>query len=281
MSRQPVIVDPVLRSAGMRRPGINHIGRRWLLRAPDGTHELGQRTEPGDTGWFRIRNETPTGNARIELFDEIGMDITAGEFIAELNGITAPGIDVNINSPGGSVWDGFAIYNALIMHPAQITTNIIGVAASAASIIAMAGDEVVGFRPSQLMIHRAGSGACVFGNADDMRAGAAEVLTMATSLDQVDNQIVALYATQAGTDPQIWHDYVWAETWFDPDTALAAGLIDRIYGEDADTTTTDSPASGQEAAPIDTAEADQFRANVRSTIVRARSRQLLGGGKRL
>lgn len=280
MRRQPVIIDPVLRAAGARRPGINHIGRRWLLRAPDGTHELGQRTEPGDSGWFRIRNDVdlPDQNARIDLYDEIGMDVTAGDFCRELNQVTAPGIDLYINSPGGSAWDGFTIYNSLVAHPASVTVHVMGVAASAASIVAMAGDEIVMYRPSQMMVHRAGSGACVFGNADDMREGSAEVLTMATSLDQVDNQIVALYATQAGSTEQVWHDYVWAETWFDPETALASGLITRINGDDD--TTTDPPASGQEA-PIDTAEADQFRANVRSTIVRARSRQLLEGGKRL
>lgn len=271
MKREPVIVNPVMRAAGMRRPGINHIGRRWLLRAPDGTRELGERTEPGDAGWFRIRNEAPTENARIDLFDEIGYDITAGDFCRELNQITAPGIDVYINSPGGSAWDGFTIYNSLVMHPAPVTVYVVGVAASAASIIAMAGDDVVMCRPSQMMIHRAGSGACVFGNSDDMRAGAAEVETMAVSLDQVDSQIVDLYAKQAGTDPQIWHDYVWNETWFDPDSALASGLINRIYGEDGDDVVTVSPTPGVDGATNHAARSHNDR---RSQIIRARARQL-------
>lgn len=266
MKRQPFIIDPAIKATGMRRPGINHIGRRWLLRAPDGTRELGSRTEPGDAGWFRIRNEMPEENARVDLYDEIGWDVTAGDFVRELNTINAPGIDLYINSPGGSAWDGFAIYNALVMHPAPVTAYVVGVAASAASIIAMAGDEIVMCRPSQMMIHRAGSGACVFGNADDMRAGAAEVLTLGTSLDQVDNQIVDLYAAQAGTDPQIWHDYVWAETWFDPDTALGAGLINRIYGDDEV-----SPAAG---APAATDIVDRSHRDRRSQTIRARARQL-------
>jgi ATP-dependent protease ClpP protease subunit len=264
-TRNPIIVDPAIRSAGSRRPGINHIGRRWLLRAPDGTRELGQRIEPGDSGWYRIRNEAPDERARIDLFDEIGWDVTAGEFIAELNAINAPAIDLHVNSPGGSAWDGFAIYNSLVAHPAPVTVHVIGVAASAASIVAMAGDEVVAYRPSQMMIHRAGSGACVFGNADDMRAGAAEVQNMATSLDQIDNQIVDLYATKAGTDPQVWHDYVWAETWFDPDTALAAGLVDRIAGDEQD-----SPAPGVDGVS-NSAGTHRDR---RSHIIRARARQL-------
>jgi ATP-dependent protease ClpP protease subunit len=268
--RNPIIVDPVLLPAGsVRRPGINHIGRRWLLRAPDGTRELGRRSEPGDDGWYRIRNEAPDQNARVDLFDEIGYDVTAGDFIRELNAIDAPGIDLHINSPGGSAWDGFAIYNALVAHPAPVTAHIIGVAASAASIIAMAGDEVVAYRPSQMMIHRAGSGACVFGNADDMREGSAEVLTMATSLDQIDTQLVDLYARKAGTDPALWHEAVWAETWYGPDEALAAGLVDRIAGDDQDT-----PAPGSGAS--NSTEAHLAR---RSHIVRARARQLHLGGE--
>jgi ATP-dependent protease ClpP protease subunit len=270
--RNPVIVDPVLRAAGQRRPGINHVGARWLLRAPDGTRELGHRTEPGDSGWYRIRNEVSDQRARVDLFDEIGWDVTAGEFIADLNAIDAAGIDLHINSPGGSAWDGFAIYNALIAHPASVSVHVIGIAASAASIVAMAGDEVIMYRPSQMMIHRAGTGACVFGNADDMRAGSAEVLTMATSLDQIDNQIVNLYANKAGTDPQAWHDAVWAETWYDPDSALAAGLADRINGDDGQAgAPTDSPAPGTGA----TARAQDAPG---AHIVRARARRVLEGG---
>lgn len=265
--RNPVIVNPVLGPAGSRRPGINHVGRRWLLRAPDGTRQLGQRIEPGDSGWYRIRNEAPDQRARVDLFDEIGWDVTAGEFVAELNAIDAPAIDLHVNSPGGSAWDGFAIYNALVAHPASVSVHVIGVAASAASIVAMAGDEVVMYRPSQMMIHRAGTGMCVFGNADDMRAGMGEMQSAATSLDQIDNQIVALYAGKAGTDPQAWHDAVWAETWYGPDEALAAGLADRINGDES----ADSPAPG----PGATVRAQNAPG---AHIIRARARRVLEGG---
>lgn len=269
--RNPIIVNPVGRAIGARRPGINHVGRRWLLRAPDGTRELGQRTEPGQTGWYRIRNETPDQPARIDLFDEIGWDVTAGEFVAELNAINASTIDLHINSPGGSAWDGFAIYNALVMHPAVVTAHVIGVAASAASIVAMAGDELVMYRPSQMMIHRAGSGACVFGNADDMRAAAAEVLAMATGLDQIDAQIVDLYTSKSGTDRALWQERVWAETWFDPDSALAAGLIDRIAGDEPATPATEptpEPGVGNHEARRRHLRSEQIRADARRALER-------------
>lgn len=265
MRRNPIIVDRVGMRPGARRPGINHVGQRWLLRAPDGTRELGRRTEPGDSGWYRISLQADDDRARVDLFDEIGWDVTAGQFVAELNAIDAPAIDLHINSPGGSAWDGFTIYNELVTHPALVTVHVVGVAASAASIVAMAGDDVVMYRPSQMMIHRAGSGACVFGNADDLRAGAAEVETEAISLDQIDNQIVDLYARKAGTDPALWHDAVWAETWYGPDEALAAGLVDRINGDD-----TESPAPGATGART----IDGSHRALRSHLVRARARQL-------
>lgn len=273
--REPIIVDRVGMPPGARRPGINHVGQRWLLRAPDGTRELGRRTEPGDSGWYRIRNEAPDQPARIDLFDEIGWDVTAGQFVAELNAIVAPTIDLHINSPGGSAWDGFTIYNELVAHPAAVTVHVVGVAASAASIVAMAGNDVVMYRPSQMMIHRAGSGACVFGNADDMRAGAAEVTTMGTSLDQVDNQIVDLYAAKAGTDRQLWQDRVWAETWFGPDEALEAGLIDRINGDDTDTPTPGPGAANSAESPA----SRRFRRHARSEAIKARAQTLPVGGK--
>src|SRR5258706_438401 len=82
--------------------------------------------------------------AEIFIYDEIGgsFGVAADEFVQDLQKIKADNITVRINSPGGAVFDAIAIYNALIQHPANVTTRVDALAASAASIVAMAGDTV-------------------------------------------------------------------------------------------------------------------------------------------
>jgi hypothetical protein len=125
-------------------------------------------------------------------------------FAEDLQAIDRSPINVRINSPGGSVFDAIAIYNALNHHPARSVTYVDGLAASAASVIAMAGDEIVMMPGSQMMIHDAS--AVHDGNAADMAK-------MGTFLDRQSNNIADLYRMRAGGDIAEWRDLMLAETW--------------------------------------------------------------------
>jgi ATP-dependent protease ClpP protease subunit len=164
--------------------------------------------------------------AEVMLYDEIGpWGITATQFCSQLAAITAPTINLRINSPGGDVFDGYAMYNALLAHPATINTKIEGLAASAASYVALAGDTVEMAETSLMMIHRAWGLA--IGNTNDMQA-------MAGTLDKIDNQIAAVYAKKSGKPAPDMLALMDAETWLDPSEAKALGLIDSVADPDSE-----------------------------------------------
>ena len=103
--------------------------------------------------WFSFKAKAETG-VEISILDEIGMwGVSAKEFIAELKQYAGQAITLTINSPGGSVFDALAIYNALRNSGGEVTTKVMGVAASAASLIFMAGDKRVMPENTFLMIH--------------------------------------------------------------------------------------------------------------------------------
>ncbi|MGW3144845.1 head maturation protease, ClpP-related [Streptomyces sp. NPDC001177] len=168
--------------------------------------------------WYRITNAADD-EAEVMLYDEVGgwLGATADEFIADLKGVTAKSLRVRVNSPGGSVFEGIAIANALRSHPAQVTVQVDGIAASIASVIAMAGDRVEMAPNTMLMIHDA-SGLCM-GNASDMEE-------MAELLDLISDNIADAYAAKAGGTRDEWRDLMRAETWFLPEDAVKAGLAD-------------------------------------------------------
>lgn len=169
--------------------------------------------------WYSIRNATAADEAEVMLYDEIGgwYGATADQFIADLRGVTAPNLRVRINSPGGSVYEGIAIANALRSHPGNVIVQVDSVAASIASVIAMAGDRVEMAPNSMLMIHEA-SGVCL-GNAADMEE-------MAQLLALVSDNIADAYAAKAGGTREQWREAMQAETWYLPDAAVEAGLAD-------------------------------------------------------
>lgn len=168
--------------------------------------------------WYRITNQADD-EAEVMLYDEVGgwFGATADEFIADLKGVTAKNLRVRVNSPGGSVFEGIAIANALRAHPANVTVQVDGIAASIASVIAMAGDRVEMAPNTMMMIHDA-SGLCM-GNASDMEE-------MAELLDLISDNIADAYAAKAGGTRDEWRDLMRAETWFLPDDAVKAGLAD-------------------------------------------------------
>ena len=170
---------------------------------------LGTRSAPSPRA-RRCRSMTrsaPSASPRKSFLDEIGA-------LPDEQRIT-----LRINSPGGSVFDAVAIHNALKRHPAGVTVWIDGIAASAASYIAMAGDEVVMPANAFLMIHD--PSGMVLGTADDMRA-------MAEALDKIKTSLVAGYAAKSGgTDADI-AELMRKETWFDAEEAVALGFVDRV-----------------------------------------------------
>jgi ATP-dependent protease ClpP protease subunit len=245
--------------------------RRLALALPQRT----DRTREA-RAWYKI-NADDAERAIVALDGEIGWDVMSSDFARELNAITAPAIDLQINSPGGSVWDGYAIYNALNLHPATITAHVVGVAASAASFIAMAADEVVAYRPSEMMIHDAAAYVDVWAvaNPADLSRLVTELDELRVSLDQTSDEIAAIYARKAGGTTDAWRAAMTATTWYTPDAALTAGLVDRINGDDqAAEPAADSPASGQEA----TDRVRRFAALARGNYVRAKAPAALRKG---
>ncbi|MFD6035732.1 head maturation protease, ClpP-related [Streptomyces griseoincarnatus] len=169
--------------------------------------------------WFSIKNIT-TDTASMAIYDEIGAwGVTASDFVNELNSVAAKRINLSISSPGGDVFDGLAILNALRQHPATVEVTIDGLAASAASFIAMAGDTIRIAPQAMVMIHDA-SGV-VIGNAEDM-------LDMAGLLDKTSDNIAAVYAQRAGGTVEDWRAAMKAETWYSDQEAVDAGLADEI-----------------------------------------------------
>lgn len=196
--------------------------------------------------WFRIQNAT-SDVATIHLYDMIGDDgwgggITASDFVNELAHVSAPRLVVNVNSEGGEVFDGIAIYEALKQHPAHVTVNVQSLAASAASFITMAGDRIEIARNARMMIHDAAmGGAYAAGNAADMREFIKSVEQMADLLDDMSLNIADIYAQRAGGTKEEWRARMQAETWYDADAAVSAGLADGVIGEPETSEPTPAP----------------------------------------
>jgi len=168
--------------------------------------------------WYTIRARA--SGAEVLIYDEIGAyGVSAKGFLAELGALPddAP-IDLRLNSPGGSVFDAVAIYNALTRHAGTITVWIDGIAASAASYIAMAGDEIVMPENAFLMIHD--PSGIVMGTAADMR-------DMAGTLDKIAASMTRGYAAKSGKPEAQIAALMASETWFDATDALDLGLATR------------------------------------------------------
>lgn len=171
--------------------------------------------------WYKVTAVAGARKATVHIYDAIGgwFGVDAQQMVSEINALDVDDIEVHINSPGGSAFDGIAIRNTLRQHEAKVTTVVDGLAASAASIIALAGDTVVMSGGSQMMIHDA-SGICM-GNASDMR-------DVAVVLDKISNSLAEMYAAKAGGTTEDWRETMRAETWYTASEAVAAGLADRV-----------------------------------------------------
>lgn len=197
------------------------------------------------TPCFKLENATGD-RAKLYVYDVIGgWDLDAGEFVQAVHAITAPDIDMHINSPGGFVYDAVAMYEAVKSHASTVTTHVDGLAASAASFLALAGDTVETSKGSRWMIH----------DAQMIALGSPADLREAADLgDAVSDDISAYYADKAGGKPATWRAAMTATTWYSASQAVDAGLADRI---------TDSGKSAPE--------------DMRSQLIRARARVTLKG----
>lgn len=169
--------------------------------------------------WFTAK--AVDGEADISIYDEIGMfGITAKNFADQLNALgKVSHINLSINSPGGSVFDGLAIHNMLKRHKAMVTVRVDGLAASIASVIAMAGDVILMPSNSFLMIHD--PSGVVMGTSRDMR-------TLADALDKIKTGLVAAYAAKSGLERDEIEDIMTAETWLTAQDAVDMGFADSI-----------------------------------------------------
>jgi ATP-dependent Clp endopeptidase proteolytic subunit ClpP len=176
--------------------------------------------------WYTINAKAD--KAEIWIYEMIGEDfwtgggVTAKSFQKELSGIKASQIDLHINSPGGVVFDGVTIYNLIKQHPATVTTYIDGLAASIASVIALAGDKVIMAANALYMVHN--PTGLAMGTANDMRS-------LADVLDKIAGTMVGTYVSKTGQSEADIKAMLDAETWMTADEALEYGFIDEISEE--------------------------------------------------
>lgn len=173
-------------------------------------------------GFFKA--EQSADEATIYLYDAIVSDafwggVSAIDFVKELAGITAPVIHLRINCPGGDVFAARAMEQAVREHPSQIIAHVDGYAASAASYLALAADEVQIAEGGFVMIHKAWTIA--FGNANDL-------MDTAALLEKVDASLVATYVKETGQDAAQIEEWMAAETWFTAQEAVDNGFADKI-----------------------------------------------------
>lgn len=218
-------------------PFIELVAQRRPPTAPPG-----MQAPENAKDWFRIENSADDEDSTdVYVYQSIGgwFGMWAEDFISELKQVSTSKINLRLNSPGGSVFDGIAIANAIRSHPASVTVYVDSLAASIASVIALAGDRVVMMPQSQFMVHNA-SGAC-YGDATEMTK-------MADLLDKQSRNIAEAYAQHTGGSLADWQQYMADETWFTAEEALAVGLADEVMPmrpktEDADTDAEPEPAS--------------------------------------
>ena len=175
---------------------------------------------------FEFKNEAEI--ARLNIYDSIGDDgwgggITALEIQEELNNANGKPLDVHINSYGGEVFEGFAIYNTLKHYSGQKTVVIDGIAASIASVIAMAGDKVVMNKASMMMVHNASSWA--WGNAEEMKK-------VVQALESIDEVIKGVYKDKTNLDMDKLTALMESETFMTAKECVDYGFADELLDEE-------------------------------------------------
>jgi len=216
---------------------------------------------------FNILVTNDTAMPVVYLHDTVGQswsgeDNSSQAWVAALGAITADTIQVRINSLGGDAWDGISIYNTLKDHPATIHVVIDGMAASAASVIAMSGDTITMRTGGQMMIHDASAGC--WGDAAAMRK-------TAEMLDACSDSIAAIYATRAGGTVAEWRARMQEETWLTVEQAIALGLADTedtTEQDPAGTTASNSFAAGSASTPVPGTTPMNMKGDIMSDVLK-------------
>ncbi len=176
--------------------------------------------------WYRIEAKKDR-TAEILIYEQIGKNywddsgVSAKEFVKELNALDVDTITLRINSPGGNVFEGNVIYNALRAHPAEVDVHIDGIAASIASVIAMAGDTINIPENGMIMIHDPSGGT--WGTSADMRK-------TAEALDKIKIGIIAAYRGKTDLENDTLAEMMTEETWMTAEEAVEQGFAD-VVGE--------------------------------------------------
>ncbi|WP_319456876.1 MULTISPECIES: head maturation protease, ClpP-related [unclassified Mycobacterium] len=181
--------------------------------------------------WFKFAAAKADGDkgpkrTTLHIYDTIGADpffggVDVNELVTTIEELDDDAeLDVRINSPGGAAWDGLALANAIMRHPGKTTTNVVGLAASAASVVAMAGDNVVISKYGQMMLHNARFSA--------MWVTVEELAEAAKVGAKLNASIAAFYADRAGGTTDEWARAMKRETWYSADEAKDAGLATEI-----------------------------------------------------
>ncbi|MBS4017535.1 MAG: Clp protease ClpP [Dechloromonas sp.] len=165
--------------------------------------------------WYNL-----AANDTLTVFDDIGAyGVSAKSFLDDLKSIKAEAVNVEINSPGGDVFAGLAIYNGLRASGKKINVKVMGIAASAASLVAMAGDEIEMPENAMMMIHNPWTFAV--GDADELRA-------TADVLDKIGTSLVTTYAKRTGKDEDEIKSMLDTETWLSAQEALDMGFATKV-----------------------------------------------------
>ena len=241
-------------------------GRPPEIRAFQAPAGWSPDTRPVAASWRRFDVNAAADSAVITIFDVIGEDPWTGEGVSSkrvagaLRSIGAKPVTVEINSPGGNYFDGVAIYNLLRRHEQAVTVQILGMAASAASIIAMAGDNILIAHNASIMIHNAWGLA--LGNRHDMTE-------VAQLLGQLDEAMAITYAARTGIKQAEIARMMDAESWITGQAAIDKGFADGLLQADGQEPVFADAGDGQ---PLDIGHIDKILA--RSGMPRSERRDV-------
>lgn len=198
--------------------------------------------------WYKFQASAAEGQSQtVSIHDDIGgWGVSAKMFLDELRSVTTPEVNVEINSPGGDVFAGLAIYNGLRNSGKKVNVKVLGIAASAASLVAMAGDTIEMPENTFMMIHNPWTFAA--GDAEDLRE-------QADLLDKIGDSLASTYARRTGKSAEEIQTLLAAETWFTAQEAVDAGFATAV-----------TPAFAAQAS----FDVDRLPENVRSVFALAK-----------
>lgn len=177
---------------------------------------------PNQREWYTVNNSAD--EVQIDIYGDIGESwwsdsVSAKQLLDAISGAKGKPITLCINSGGGSVFDAFAMMSALRAHDAKVTARVDGIAASAASFLLAAADEVIMSSVAWIMIHDATT--YEYGRAEDLRK-------TADWMDRINDQLAGIYAKRCKRTKDEFVDAMHETTWYTADEALELGLIDSV-----------------------------------------------------